>query len=149
MNIYHSHPTSTVQPTSIHFNQIYKSRIGYCTVFSLQRDVPDLRIGISGSYRFKFQKKNIKVQKFEILFKFAYTERYLTENTGTALVFGGTDWYRSIFDRYNIGYQHVPFLLVRYGTAGASRYDTVFITMVCIPIYCYVWWFWIWDGRIK
>ena len=29
-------------------------------------------------------KKNIEVQKFEILFKFAYTERYLTENTGTA-----------------------------------------------------------------
>ena len=28
--------------------------------------------------------KNIKVKKFEILFKFAYIGRYLTENTGTA-----------------------------------------------------------------
>ena len=62
------------------------SRIGYCTVFSLQRDVPDLRISISGSYHFEFQKmKNIKLQKFEILFQFAYTRRYLTENIGTAL----------------------------------------------------------------
>jgi len=51
--------------------------------FSLQPDVLDLRIGIPGSYRFEFLKiKNIKVQKFEILFKFAYTRRYLTENTG-------------------------------------------------------------------
>ena len=44
----------------------------------------NLRFGIPGSYRFEFKKnKNIKVQKFEILFKFAYIGRYLTENTGT------------------------------------------------------------------
>ena len=34
----------------------YKSRTGYCTVFSLQRDVPNLRIGILSSHRFEFQK---------------------------------------------------------------------------------------------
>jgi len=71
-------------------DQSYKSRTGYCTVFSLQRDVPDLRISIPGSYRFEFQKiKNIKVQNFEILFKFAYTGRYLTENTRTT-------WYLAV-----------------------------------------------------
>jgi len=35
-------------------NQSYKSRTGYCTVFSLQPDVLDLRIGIPGSFRFEF-----------------------------------------------------------------------------------------------
>ena len=38
------------------FGQSYKSRTSYCTVFSLQRDVLNLRIGIPGSYRFEFQK---------------------------------------------------------------------------------------------
>jgi len=33
-----------------------KSCTGYYTVFSLQRDVPNLRISIPGSYRFVFQK---------------------------------------------------------------------------------------------
>ena len=36
--------------------QSYKFHTGYCTPFSLQRDVPDLRISISSSYRFEFQK---------------------------------------------------------------------------------------------
>jgi len=37
--------------------QSYKFRIGYCTIFSLQRDVLNLRIGIPGLYRFEFQTK--------------------------------------------------------------------------------------------
>ena len=48
--------------------------------------------------------KNIKVQKFENLFKFAYTGRYLIENIDTV-------WYLTvqtgtglIFDRYNLRY---------------------------------------------
>jgi len=64
-------------------NQSYKSHTGYCTVFSLQRDVLDLRIGISRSYRFDSKNKKIKVQEFETLFKLTYTGRYLIKNTST------------------------------------------------------------------
>jgi len=47
-----------------------------------QRDILDLCITISDSYHFEFQKiKTIKVQNFEILSKFVYNGRYLTENT--------------------------------------------------------------------
>ena len=67
-------------------------------------------------------KKNVKVQKFEILFKFAYIERYLTENTGTVrylVVQTGTGWYLTgIISNINV-YRFLT------GTVWYGRYRSV------------------------
>jgi len=66
------------------------------------------------------------VQKFEILFKFAYIGWYLTENTGIA-------WYLVVqtgTGRYLTGtISNINVYLFFIGTVDISRYDTVFITM--------------------
>ena len=81
--------------------QSYKSRTAYCTVFSLQRYIPDLRIGIPGSYRFEFQK--IKKLKYKNL-KF-YSNSRISGGIWTKIPVPFGIWrYRPVFDRYNLGY---------------------------------------------
>ena len=94
--------------------QSYKSRTDYCTVFSLQWNVPDLRIRIQGSYRFEFQKIK-KYQSAKILnfiqicvYRAVFNRKYRYRP-----VFGGTDRYLTgIISNINV----YPFL------AGTVRY---------------------------
>ena len=71
------------------------------------------------------------MQNFEILFKFAYTGRYLTENTGIA-GYLAVQTSRGLYLTNTISDINVYHFLT--STAGTRQYGIVFITMVGVML---------------
>ena len=77
------------------------------------------------------------MQKFEILFQFAYTGRYLTKNTGTGWYLVYRPIESGIWPLQSWILMCTLFLPARYGKVDIGRYGTIFIL-----------WFWGFMGII-